>query len=429
MWVNLTQSIHPRDNMDDWGSDELNSDTDLGDISALPEVKVPEPPPQAHKPARPALAIPPVNAWTQRRESGDARVGRHPLSAPPRSSASTSTPPGVPRKDNHFAERDRSRKSPLPASRPNQRSNSHSQRGTTLYVTNLPLDTNEQQVAEFFKSCAVSNVRLTYYNDTGNIKAAFVTLQPEEDPQKALALNGQVLANRALHVKIDGSDRRGPRDRAYGSSGFGPAASPNSANAHSNAYAAPSYGGSFGSRERRAPTANATQGNTNTAASSVVSPPPGIPSPNTNESKGVERAERAAQPADPTIPTGPTPAGRKRLQLKPRTKPLPTLEIDHRAIGDTRSRTPNSAPPALRNGARTDMQPTSKSTAKQLSHGKQNGPRPDGMQQRRTPAREGHNAQGRAPSARSTSEKVDDTSKPTLHNAFAILGVDEEAAA
>lgn len=264
--------------MADWASDgEEESLADLGtlDLPEVENIKLAEGPPQSAPPPQP-------NAW--RRETGDVRSmlrGGTPNEAP-----RSAPPPGSDRRVAAAPDR--------PAGRRAYGSGGFGERGgggygggyggerggygfngssggartgggTVLYVTNLPSRMEAGELAQFFADAGCVDVKLTYHNDTGNVKSALVTLGANGSVERALSYDGRSFGSRSLHVKVDDP----LASKAYGSAGFG--------------------------------------------------------------SNGLRRAA-PTQADDPSIPTGPPPAGRKRLNLKPRTKPLPTLDIDHRAI-------------------------------------------------------------------------------------------------
>lgn len=382
---------------DDWASD---SGDDLGDLSALPEIPVPEPP---AKPAPPPLAVPPVNAWTSPNQSGDVRAAvrtRPPVSSPAR-------PAG--RRD-HFpfntptTPTDRS-------ARPNG-----SARGITLYVSNLPFETNEAQIAAFFSAAGVdpAAVHLSRHADTGNIKAAFVTLQPDTSPQLALSLNGRQLGSRSLHIKIEGSDR----DRRSANRDYNHARDRD----RDRSSHTPSYSGSFGGRERRAaedaPNAwgSTSWNDRSSAAASKNFESTSERRDRANDSRDAKIPSTrtdAQQPQDPTIPTGPPTPGRKKLQLKPRTKPPPVIEVDRRTVDAPNQ--PKSAPVIMQKQTSSERPTFRASTAPKKQIDK------DGEW---TNARESGIA--RSPAVNHSSSKKEDSSKrPVLLNAFAALGVDD----
>lgn len=351
---------------DDWAS-EGDEGQGLGDF-AIPEISVPDPPPKPpQSPATPpvpppsaAPTLPVPNAWASANSSSDARLATrlrnaaNIRAAPPSAAAATAgvanhrpassvpvsqsdprrwplpTPndtrsarpvPSLP----HMPSPQSSVAVPPPPSSQQQQPQQQQQRTlpmslpqgaspqrgasavSVLYVTHLPAEVTEHDVAGFFARCGVSvpDVRITRHSDTGNVKAAFVTVRGEANWEMALALDGAKLMGKSLYVKIDGADRRGAtqRDRGYG----------------------------FGGRDR-AETGRAE----------------GMwgERPNSSFDGGSERRDARSkgrgrsfgeQREDPTIPTGPPPAGRKKLMLKPRTKPLPVLEVDKRAIDGPKS--------------------------------------------------------------------------------------------
>lgn len=403
--------------MDDWGSD---AGDDLGDISAIPDVQVPEPPP---KPAHVA-AIPATNAWTRADQSGDVRSGRGAPAARPvgrQGFGSFGAGGGAPPPRGGFSGAERV---PHPSA-----GGGGAARGVTMYVSNLPFDTDESEIADFFGACGVgsSDVRITRHSDTGNIKAAFVSLRPDQSTEAALACDGQPMRNRPVHVKVEGSDRAGgggrsgggrDRDRggyggSYGGSGGGGA----------------SYGGSFGGRERREESGGGGGWGGGGWGGSGGFEPAGDRGGHGDGGRGDRDGGRGGrgdgtQAMDPTIPTGPPPAGRKKLQLKPRTKPLPVLEIDERAISGPRSGS-TASPAFSRDGARPSA-PVAR--AGRDSDLPSSGPPTSG---RWTNAREAGDTIPAAKATAATSptaKKDEEGSKPVLLNTFAALEVKDSEA-
>lgn len=206
----------------------------------------------------------------------------------------------------------------------------------TLYVTHLPFGTHEGEIAAFFGNCGVTpaDVRITRHSDTGNVKAAFVTTRGDINRDAALAMDGAKLSGRSVHVKIDGAGRGGGGQRER--SGYG-----------------------FGSRDRRGDellSAGGAGGHRETGWSSGGWVDRSGPGGFDGGARGDKVREGwtgaggrggagsgkgpAEQREDPTIPTGPPPAGRKKLVLKPRTKPPPVLEVDTRAIDGVKPSAP-----------------------------------------------------------------------------------------
>lgn len=327
---------------DDWAS-EGEGGQGLGDF-AIPEVSVPEPPSKPAQspsnpapPPAPAPSPPVVNAWAPANSSGDVRLATRlrnaanlrspaPSGAPHLDPRARAPPPVDTRRARPVPNMPQIVPSqhsvPVPPQHPIQVPPQHSmpvpsqhgayQQGggsavSVLYVTHLPAEVREHDVAGFFARCGVSmpDVRIIRHSDTGNVKAAFVTVRGEANREMALGLDGIKLMGRAVYVKIDGADRRNavPRDRGLG----------------------------FGGRDR----AEVAKGDGMWGERSNV-PYDGGNDRREVRSKGRGR-NSGEQREDPTIPTGPTPAGRKKLMLKPRTKPMPVLEVDTRAIDGVKS--------------------------------------------------------------------------------------------
>lgn len=418
---------------DEWGSDD-GVDQGLGDISAIPEVELPDPIPDPNPPKakQEALAIPARNAWEKKSGSGDFR---HLMREPPASAPAVVRGQGRRDAFNSFANKDQDHGMGGP--RKNYRSAPNGGpsgsldgfggggggRGTVLYVSNLPFETNENEISSFFQTaCDVSDVRLSYHSDTGNIKAAFVTLLQGQPADPALSLDGRLFGGRSLHVKIEGSDRRNRERGSYGSGGYGANGS-----GTGGSYGSPYGGSSFSSRDRRSSSGGGGWGG---SGGSYEAPS----SSRTDRDQPGENRGAGRQNDDPTIPTGPTPAGRRKLQLKPRTKPPPTLEIDHRAIDGVKKSEPASAPPVLRDGTRQGDQSRAVEVG-EYTHRFQKLSEPGNINRRPNSAGfekvMGKDAafktsQHRLSSSRIAQEKSDEASKPTVHNAFAVLDEEED---
>jgi RNA recognition motif-containing protein len=101
--------------------------------------------------------------------------------------------------------------------------------GKKLYVGNLPYDTGEQELEQFFAQIgAVESVAIMRDNATGRARGfGFVEMTTEEDAQKAIEqLNGRDLGGRALTVnearpKAKSSGGGGGRGRGGGGRGGG----------------------------------------------------------------------------------------------------------------------------------------------------------------------------------------------------------------
>lgn len=424
---------------DDWASDG-QEESGLGDLSAIPEVKVPlnrAEPEEASK----KKAVPPQNAWTKPNQSGDVRAPQQPVrqaQPPPRS---------LPRRDIPFSnpgartpER-ADRNSAAQDARNNIRSSSSTSFGRplVLYVTNLPFSTNELEIAAFFAEQGVPNaeVRLTRHNDSGNIKAAFVTVRSDLR-NEGLAVDGKNFGSRTMHVKVEGTDgnRRGNRDRERPD------------RERSGYTAAQSYGGAFGGRDRRS-AEDSNQGSAwgpSTPGNRMQSSFEPAADRRSGDYSG--RVRDAPLANDPTIPTGPTPTGRKKLQLKPRTKPLPVLDVDPRAI-DPPSK-PSSAAPAS-TAQRSDTNNGS-GGVRPFARGSQRAkkaPNPQDSTTSRQDASTIKDKDGAKPETADTSEgwesakdtaaprnlgpgqtsskKDDGSNRPMFGNAFAALGGDADA--
>lgn len=326
---------------EDWASDG-DDDGDLVDTSNLPPIPEVEVAVSTSSVSEPS---PPPNAW--KNQSGDVRLATRlgagqnqtPSQIQPTANKFRNGPP--PRRDNiprsappPSGARNNSTNNPGRAFSNVGRSSSWGASGNnevTYYVTNLP-QTNENDIASFFADHGINtiSVRITRHADSGNFKAAFVTVN-QSQCQQGLDLDGTMFGSRTMHIKIDGVDRdnrRNGRDRG----GF------NSV----------SYGGAFG-RDRRGFEDSGNTGTRNWSSSNNgnrISNNQGSDGPSDRRFRNDRDGTRPNRgtgggrdqlPKDSTIPTGPVPSGRKKLQLKPRTKPPPVLEVDQRAIDPPRS--------------------------------------------------------------------------------------------
>ena len=420
---------------DDWADSDGE---DLGDLVDLPTVQIVEPPPPPSPPAetKPPTPTPPApapNAWSAN-QSNDVRnlirqpgslnpppINPPPRNAPPRNqpprrympfnSAPNPNPPPIHRPQAAQSPT-RLRRDPPPrrdhaASLPNDRPRAPgATRPLTLFVNSLPSNATEQDIAGLFttRNVQVSDIRISRHSDTGSVRAAFVVVN-QYQREEALAVNGAILGTRPVSVRIDDNNNR---RHTY-----------NNANA--------SYS-SFGSNKREENGWGAGGWTDRPSRSYDVA-----------DRKGVDSRYDRRQPhmaRDPTIPTGPEPAGRKKLQLKPRTKPLPVIEVDRRAIDGPASRpNPTARPTADRdrfsndnrrggfaNGGRGDARSPDRGGWVSNSSGRDND--------RWSNARDG--APPRAAAGRfqnNTSAKKDgDSKRPVLVNAFSALQVNDSEA-
>lgn len=448
--------------MDDWASD--GEAEDLGDLGKLdlPEVKITAPPVPTPPPAP---VVPATNAW-QRRDPGDVRaVMRGPVGASAASGGQRSAPPGGPPRRAGFG-RD------PPAGRPAYGSGGFGSGGSggsgnggygfnsgsgpaggagnggygfnsgggpapagsgdaptaggtgaTLYVSNLPPRVEAQELIDFFQDAGCVDVRLSHHTDTGNVKAAFVVLGPNVDPEQALSYEGRMFGSRTIHVKVDGERRSGStRERQpYGSGGFGVNGSRDRDRGRSNGGVGGGFGGSGGGFGGSGGFGGGGGGggSGHWGGSSYELP-----------SRGSERERNSSlQAPDPTIPTGPAPAGRKRLVLKPRTKPMPKLDIDHRAIGGPTNRTRSSG--MGRSGG--DWGPGGSVDNGRLA-GLRGAPSSnDAPQMPRSAPPPSNSAKkdmdkvtAKMASTKIADPRAEEKPKPTLKNSFALLGEGDE---
>lgn len=86
-------------------------------------------------------------------------------------------------------------------------SGSESGDSKTIFVKNLPYDTNEQAVNEYFATCGpVESVRLVYNNVHKHFKGfGYVDFKSRAAVKEALKLDSQVFNGRALVIDVDNS--------------------------------------------------------------------------------------------------------------------------------------------------------------------------------------------------------------------------------
>lgn len=334
---------------DDWASDGADGDG-LGDISAIPEVKLPDPP-EPPKPESPKPVPPPPTAWTNTSKSDDVRASLA------RARPYPSTPPGL-RRDN--SETQQFPGSSAPASSGAQagaldrpRTPSNSRGGVALFVSNLPYETSQDQIVQFFEQSGMPAVSVRAIRAQEKLRGAVVTLGTDISPERALSLNGSLFGGRHINVRMDsGRDNRrrqnnnnqdrGSSDRPStlpSQSGFG-------RRDDSSRYSRQA-GRGLGPNLRNGRPYSADRGSVQPSPQGQLAsdPLPPADSPFSQASTVQDRRDRGDNfrqgrqfsrkqnlPEDPTIPVGPIPTGRKKLELKPRTKPLPVLEVDQRLI-------------------------------------------------------------------------------------------------
>lgn len=86
----------------------------------------------------------------------------------------------------------------------------------TIFVKNLPYNTNEDEVGDFFASCGdVDGVRLVYNSVHNHFKGfGYVDFENVDGAKKALSMNGADFGGRKLFIDIDeGKQRGGYRSR------------------------------------------------------------------------------------------------------------------------------------------------------------------------------------------------------------------------
>lgn len=315
---------------------------------------------------------------------------------------------------------------------------------TTLYVAHLPFNTHEGEIASFFEKSGVTpaDVRLTRYDDTGKIKAAFVTTRGDANRDSALAMDGAKLAGLSVHVKIDGADRRGGGgSRERGGYGFG---------SRDRRTDDPHSGGGGGSHRETGWSSGGWVDRSGTGGfDSGGRGERGREARSSGGGRGGPGAARSTldHRDDPTIPTGPPPAGRKKLVLKPRTKPPPVLDVDTRTLGSAKPSTPSSVEldakkPETPNKFETRQHSGPRSTKATLSQGEKWTNSKDSAKLEgelwstpkdgapRSQIERWSNAKDGVPSRvsgqnQSANKKEDDSKRPVLLNTFAALEVND----
>lgn len=378
---------------DDWASG--SEEEGFGDISAIPEVQMPDPP---SRPAPPAPANPPKNAWTS--------AGSNDIRSAPNGFRDSANGIRAPQNDFRAAAGDL-RGGPRP--RPVQRA-APAGPPAQLHVSNLPPDISEQAIISFFASenVPVLYVRLLRQQESRSPRIAIVTVRPDTF-NTGLALNGHELASRVLAIRVDNhpparqhQQRHQPVPTTHHRPGYG-------------------FRDTDRTREQR-PGATWTE--------RERSPQQYDNRPFDYRQSGDGRRPQAGNafpenrprnPADPTIPTGPPPAGRKKLQLKPRTKPPPKLEVDQRAIGGP-VRPAGAGSPPVRNAsdARAGRFPAPSRKAASQEQGKDDVTWDEANTAKEQSPRPAANEQ-----AQSSQSKEEDPKRPVLLNTFAALEVNE----
>lgn len=338
---------------DDWGDFDDNDELDINDL-VIPEVHISEPEPAVKPAVKPAA--PPENPWNKQKHLSQVLSG----SSDVRIQQGTSNLGGASQGD--------SSQNPTPASyassvsSPRSAASSggfprgkHSAPDSKIVIRGLPSNISEDQVAEFLqqRNISPSEIVLVPPKSTNGIYSAVIQLADADVAQKAvIELDGQRFAGRAVGVRVESMERHGNggispvyisstpsyqgeslgyKDRrSYGSSNFG-----------SPGFSSRSFGGTgnsggrdtaFGGRDKRFFTASGTA--SDFSGSSFRGNGHGLTGKDWGASghTSKDRRRSTSQAEDPTIPQDPPPEGRKKLQLKPRTKPIPAFEVDSRAI-------------------------------------------------------------------------------------------------
>lgn len=91
---------------------------------------------------------------------------------------------------------------------------------TRLYIGNIPFNTTEEELTDFFKDAGhhPDSVKIITDRDTGRSKGfGFVEINEQDDAEKAIGnTNGQKLGGRALTVNL-----AKPREETTGAGGRG----------------------------------------------------------------------------------------------------------------------------------------------------------------------------------------------------------------
>lgn len=98
----------------------------------------------------------------------------------------------------------------------NRRANPANIKSCTIFVKNLPYNTNEDEVGDYFSSCGeVSSVRLVYNSVHNHFKGfGYIDFENVDGAKKALSMNGADFGGRKLFIDIDeGRQRGGYRSR------------------------------------------------------------------------------------------------------------------------------------------------------------------------------------------------------------------------
>lgn len=393
---------------DDWATD--GEGDGLGDLSDIPQVELPpalkkassEPVPLP--PANIQPSTPPRNAWANPTQSDHIR-------APPQNQQ-----PNLNRLQNSLPT----------ALQSNIHSNSHpnNPHSTSLYAANLPYQTNEQAIQDFFTNYEVNvlNIRLLKHPNTVKIKAAIISIAADH-LQKALATDGKLFGGRAMHVKIEGTDSRRGRERERDRDRDRDRIHTRTA----------SFGSSFPSR----PTSNPSWQDRGPGSSFDSQF-------NRRQSDPIreDRRNRISPASDPSIPTGPPPAGRKKLNLKPRTKPPPQLQVDQRVVDSTKTvQSPPSAKTSQEDetpmpaAAKPEGQFRKVINGERFSKGDRSSPRFDKFDRRDRGRRDLQDDTTSWSSPKETSlprpnsqtslKKEDDSKRPVLLNTFAALELND----
>lgn len=308
---------------DDWASDDGDG---LGDISDLPPVDLStlqisnaSPPPDSASPTNATPSLPPAplpNAWgsSPGSRSNDVRLMKSFRSLPQSvphpplhgELASSVRPPGTPSVPFLPPHSTSPTRAPGPA-KPSQ--------GVSVFVHNLPYDTMQGEIDTFFRREGFPpvNINILRNSDTNRVVGATIRFEPLVLLQNVLNLNGSMYNGRKLRLRPDDPSRRS--QRSYQTNHF----IRNGSNHHlqqqnAHAHSSPMLQQPPASQDRRPPRVSE------------------------NEFRGQQSAcdadENLTNFANNRTPFSnpPVSTGRRKLQLKPRTKPMPVLDVDHRAI-------------------------------------------------------------------------------------------------
>ena len=71
-----------------------------------------------------------------------------------------------------------------------------------IYMTNLPYETDEAAIEQFFRDLHIRDIVLTRFSDTQKLKGVFVEFETAEEMREALTANGAYFARRPVTVRV-----------------------------------------------------------------------------------------------------------------------------------------------------------------------------------------------------------------------------------